>query len=170
MIPFRIGKFKNRPVLYLILREFYSEYPPTIWVDRDGNRQEEESIKWLFNHHKPFKTYIYVNTTFNGVVLLCECAVRLILVLATSLSIDDIVKYGTIMIAIASSLLAIVSTVHYSLISKGIANFYHDWMDENDFSHEFKSKGSSVGQGETGSMAENNYGKMEVESTSEIPL
>ncbi|KAI8877334.1 hypothetical protein K501DRAFT_198446 [Backusella circina FSU 941] len=135
MIPFSIGKFTNRPVLFLILREFYSEYPPISWIDRDGNRQEQESVKWLFDHHKPFKTYIYVNTTFNGVVLLCECAVRLILVLATSLSIDDIVKYGTIMIAIASSLLAVVSTIHYTMISKGIANFYHDWMDENDFSH-----------------------------------
>jgi hypothetical protein len=119
----------------------FSEFPPITWTDETGEKHEMPLIEWLDTYFKPMSNYFKLLNVLWAIGLLGECVARICMIEATDLSIDDIVKYGTIMVATVSSVLGVYSSIHSGILRRRSIVFLHDWLDEHDFSYEFESDG-----------------------------
>ncbi|KAI8877333.1 hypothetical protein K501DRAFT_260564 [Backusella circina FSU 941] len=138
-IPFHFRNFTNRTLIFLISQQIFSEFPPITWTDKTGEKHEMPIIEWLDIYYRPMHIYFRLLNVFWAIGLLGECAARIAMIEATDLSIDDIVKYGTIMVATVSSVLGVYSSIHSGILRRRSQVYLHDWLDEHDFSHEFES-------------------------------
>ncbi|KAI8877331.1 hypothetical protein K501DRAFT_260558 [Backusella circina FSU 941] len=131
-IPITTPWFVNRPLVYLIAQELYSEQPPLRWVDTNRTEQQQPKTEWLWEKYKPFKIYCYVSSLMWSIGLGGEFLSRVLMVECTTLTIDEIVKYGVIIVATISSVLGVITVVSSAMIRKRANEYIDNWMDEND--------------------------------------
>lgn len=94
LIPFKIGRFQNRPLNYGVAAQMLAVTPP-IQYFRYGEMVEKTRAEFCWEFSPIFRKSMYVGTLVWGLALEAEFAAKLIMYFS-SITIDQFVLYGNI--------------------------------------------------------------------------
>ncbi|KAI9302184.1 hypothetical protein BJ944DRAFT_167741 [Cunninghamella echinulata] len=122
LIPINTRWFKMEPLIYLITKQMISEAPKIEWIETDQETGEEithsqSSAEWIWNEVTFFRRFCYILTFIWGLVMSLNFAVKAIIILATSMTVDQIVA--------ANSIIQIVITVTMTTGTTIVSAFCH---------------------------------------------
>ncbi|CAO3609530.1 unnamed protein product [Cunninghamella blakesleeana] len=135
LIPLRTKWFSIYPLTFLIMKSMLSESPPMEWYDEDGNKNTLPTHEFLWNNMPNFPKYQYINTSIWGFTLLSEFIIKVIMIEATTLTIDEIVTYSTIVVAVSISLASVASVISSIYVRRKCISFVNEWKKVNDYSY-----------------------------------
>lgn len=133
MIPLRTKWFKVRPLIYMFAQQMMVESPPFTWTDIEGQEHTEERMEWIWNHCSIFRKYCYILSAIWGSMLMGEFVAKVIMI-KSSLTIDQIVIYGNIIVIVVIVVMTIGTTIASKIMRKRISVIVEEWILENDFS------------------------------------
>ncbi|KAI8077058.1 hypothetical protein BDF21DRAFT_342100 [Thamnidium elegans] len=136
LIPIQTKWFTVRPLIYLISQQMMVESPPITWTDRSGEEKSQELMEWVWEHCKVFRTYCYVLCAIWGVALMGEFVAKVIMIQST-LTIDQVLLYGNIIVITIVSVITIGTIIASRFIRKRTMAIAVAWKLENDFSKDF---------------------------------
>ncbi|CAO3598846.1 unnamed protein product [Absidia cylindrospora] len=140
LIPLETRWFKLYPLTYLVIQQMMSEMPPLEWTDYDGQYHSLNRPQFYWTYMPDFRRHNYIYTTLWGSALMLEFIIKVIMIEATSLSVDIIMLSGTIIVAVLfSSVTAVVTYMSHRLRKRGGA-FVEQWIRENDYSSDHPSQ------------------------------
>jgi hypothetical protein len=142
LIPIRTHWFKVYPLTFLITQQIMSELRVE-WVDAEGVSNSISVPEFYWTHMHSFRRHAYIWTAVWGVSLLVEFAVKVIMIEGTSLTIDQIVLYGFIVVISIVVIISVVSTLASVRLRKECTAFHSDWIKANDYSSQFKKPAGS---------------------------
>lgn len=142
LIPLRTPWFKLYPLTFLIYQQMTSEMPPLEWTDYDGQRQALPRPLFFWEHFHYFRRQNYITTLIWAVALMTEFVVKVIMITATSLSVDIIMLSGMIVMLVLTVASATAVIIITRRTRKRCVVFLDDWLKTNDYSSSYKSRGS----------------------------
>ncbi|KAI9307254.1 hypothetical protein BJ944DRAFT_158403 [Cunninghamella echinulata] len=138
LIPITTKWFTLRPLTYLIGLQFLSELPPLTWVDKNGEKQEQHILEFLWDKSRDFRMQSRIQTTSWGVTLLGEFIATLIMI-ESSLSVDNIVWISKVIVIVMIIYNVILATVLHYVYQKRLSRCVAEWLKENDYSEAYKT-------------------------------
>lgn len=111
-----------------------SELPPIEWYDEDGSKKSLPRPEFLWSYMPIFPKYQYLSTSIWGFSLLTEFIIKVIMIEATTLTVDQIYTYGTIIMAVIISLASVNSVILSMHLRKKCLNFIAEWKKVHDYS------------------------------------
>lgn len=108
----------------------FEESSPVGWTDRHGVYHEMPVIEWMWENVPTVRKIHYTLTAGWAIGLMTEFVIRVIMVEATSLTVDQIYTYGTIIAIAIVVFLMICAIIAGRFTSKAIIK----WRAENDYS------------------------------------
>lgn len=137
LIPIRTHWFKVYPLTFLITQQIMSEMTVE-WVDAEGVANSVPVPEFYWTHMHSFRRHAYIWTAIWGVSLLVEFAVKVIMIVGTSLTIDQIVLYGFIVVISIVVIVSVSSTLSSVRLRRECTAFHNEWMKANDYTSQFK--------------------------------
>lgn len=132
LIPIRSKRFTMRPMAYTMFRQMvFSEFIYR-WIDKDGKEQEMGVAEWQWQHVRQFRISMFLQTTMWGILLDMELVAAVIMV-KSSLTLDEVVAYNNIITSLVVALQIVVSIaalIYCYRVSKRIGAA---WTRENDY-------------------------------------
>ncbi|KAH8549318.1 hypothetical protein BGW37DRAFT_113833 [Umbelopsis sp. PMI_123] len=98
MIPIRIGQWVNKPLIYGVTKQMMSVLPPVKYV-YNGQVIEETRIEFSWKWSREFKKGMLIMNAAWGVILILEFVAKLIMYFS-SLTVDQMVLYGNIVLGV----------------------------------------------------------------------
>jgi hypothetical protein len=132
LIPLRTRWFTIRPLIFLISQQMMAGLPPTTWIDANGEKHEMDRMEWVWKYCPIYRKYCYILCAIWGILLMAEFAAKVIMIQST-LSVDQIVLYGNIMVIVVVVVMTIGTIVASREITKRIDVIAKQWTKENDF-------------------------------------
>lgn len=132
LIPIRSKWFTMRPMAYTMFRQMvFSEFIYR-WIDKDGKEQEMGVAEWQWEHVRQFRISMFLQTAMWGILLDMEL-VAAVLMVKSSLTLDEVVAYNNIITSLVVALQIVVSItalIYSYRVSKRIGTA---WTRENDY-------------------------------------
>ncbi|KAI8096782.1 uncharacterized protein BX664DRAFT_258964 [Halteromyces radiatus] len=144
LIPIHTKWFTIYPLTFLIAQQMLSELPPKTWMDQYGVRHSLPVPEFFWTYYRGFRLHSRFCTAMWGVVLLTEFTIKVIMIEATSLSVDQIVLYGTIInvsILVSCATFSVISTI---FIRRKCATFITEWLKVNDYTNHHTATDENV--------------------------
>ncbi|KAI8335053.1 hypothetical protein BC941DRAFT_355688 [Chlamydoabsidia padenii] len=138
LIPIKTKWFDLRPLTYIIAQSFVSELPPVRWVDKDGQDQEQPLLEFLWHHVQLFRLHNYVMTFLWGFFLMAEFITKLLMIKST-MSVDNIVWISNVIVIAVVCLLSTISSIGSTIVQKRAKKYTIEWRKENDYAEMYKS-------------------------------
>ncbi|CAO3671450.1 unnamed protein product [Umbelopsis ramanniana] len=114
MIPFRIGKWSNKPLVYGVSKQMMSLLPPVKYVYQ-GEVVEESRLEFCWRWSPVFKRGMLVLNAAWGVLLILEFVAKLIMYFS-SLTVDQMVLYGNIILGVTLGTMGVFNGVYGRII------------------------------------------------------
>ncbi|KAI8137466.1 hypothetical protein BJV82DRAFT_525231 [Fennellomyces sp. T-0311] len=129
LIPIKNKWISNRPLTFTIASQMlFENAPPYHWIDKDGQRHELSMSDWVWSMPKTRKLQ-YINTAGWSIGLMCEFIIRVIMVEATSLTTDQIILYGNIVVIIV----VVTMTSFGIFVSMTSRKELRQWVKDNNY-------------------------------------
>ncbi|ORX59578.1 hypothetical protein DM01DRAFT_1333043 [Hesseltinella vesiculosa] len=139
LLPIRTRWFRLQPLTYLFGNQMVGGALPDVrWTDQTGNAHEQPMFEFFWDHVQIFRRYNYTLTLLWGIILMAEFVAKIIMI-ESSLTIDQIVLIGNIIIAVVMTVMTIGTTVASISIRKRTRLVMIDWFKANDYTEQFKS-------------------------------
>ncbi|KAI7889864.1 uncharacterized protein EV154DRAFT_423056 [Mucor mucedo] len=132
LIPLQTRWFKIRPLVFIIGQQMMAGAAPYTWTDIEGEKHEEESMEFIWQFSSMFRKYCYIMSGLWGVLLMGEFIAKVIMI-QSSLTVDQVVLYGNIIVIVVVVSMTVGSTIASSIMRKKIAASIAEWRLENDF-------------------------------------
>lgn len=114
MIPFRIGKWSNKPLVYGVSKQMMSLLPPVKYVYK-GEVVEESRLEFCWRWSTVFKRgMLFLNAAW-GVLLILEFVAKLIMYFS-SLTVDQMVLYGNIILGVTLGTMGVFNGVYGRIV------------------------------------------------------
>ncbi|CAO3620845.1 unnamed protein product [Cunninghamella blakesleeana] len=102
LIPINTRWLKMEPLCYLITKQMLSAAPKIEWIETDEETGEEiihskPSVEWMWEEVTFFRRFCYILTFIWGLVMALDFAIKSVIILATKMSIDEIVNVNSIL-------------------------------------------------------------------------
>ena len=136
LIPLRTKWFTIRPLIYLISQQMMAERPPITWTDIEGEEHSQELMEWIWEHCHIFRKYCYILCALWSFVLMAEFVAKVIMI-KSSLTIDQILLYGNIMVIVVIVTMTVGTTIASRFIRKRTVAILDEWKKENDYTEKF---------------------------------
>ncbi|ORZ18511.1 hypothetical protein BCR42DRAFT_411016 [Absidia repens] len=142
LIPLETRWFKLYPLTFLVVQQMLSELPPLEWTDYEGQHHSLNRPEFYWTYMPDFRRHNFIYTALWGSTLMLEFIIKVILIEATTLSVDIIMLSGTIVVAVL--FITVTATVTYMShrLRKRCAAFSEQWIRENDYSSDYPSQES----------------------------
>ncbi|KAI8096777.1 uncharacterized protein BX664DRAFT_291894 [Halteromyces radiatus] len=148
LVPLNTRWIVVRPLTYLLGQSMISELPPIRWTDKDGMKQEQPLFEFLWSHVLVFRIHNYVLTSLWGICLMGEFIAKLLMI-RSSMSVDDIVWVSTVIVIVVVVVLSVISTIGSGIIRRRAQRIVPEWRKQNDFTDLYEtSDDSSPGKGQ----------------------
>lgn len=132
LIPLKTKWFTIRPLIYLFSQQMMAESPPVDWTDIEGKKHSVERMEWIWQHCSIFRKYCYILCAIWGVMLMGEFVAKVIMI-KSSLTIDQILLYGNIIVIAVVVTMTIGTTIASRFVRLRITAQFKEWRKENDF-------------------------------------
>ncbi|KAG2209809.1 hypothetical protein INT47_001958 [Mucor saturninus] len=132
LIPLKTRWFRIRPIIFVIGKQMMEGAPPHTWTDIEGEKHEKDQMEFIWELSSMFRKYCYIVSGLWGVILMGEFAAKVIMIKST-LSVDQVVLYGNIIVAVVVVLMTVGSTVTSTFVQKKIVVLMAEWKSANDF-------------------------------------
>lgn len=134
LIPIRTKWFHVRPLVFLVSQQMALGMPPVEWIDAQGEKHSVPRMDWSWDVSYEYRRFCYVLTATWSFVLMGEFVAKVVMIEATTLSVDQIILYGNIIIAVVTVTMTL-STLYFSArLQKSMVAKAKIWMQENDYS------------------------------------
>ncbi|ORY94923.1 hypothetical protein BCR43DRAFT_494824 [Syncephalastrum racemosum] len=134
--PIKTRWFINRPLTYIMACQMYSELSGYRYIDKDGNQRQIKVMDWMWEHIPFFRYNMYVQTGAWGVLLVLEF-VAVVLMVESTLSIDDIVKYNNIITSVVVAVMVTFSMACGVLNRRYEIKIGKVWAEEHDYTDQY---------------------------------
>lgn len=139
--PIRTKWLTVRPLTFIMARQMFSEASYR-WIDKDGNKHEMGIVDWQWEHIRFFRISMTLQTAAWGILLVLEL-VACVLMVESSLSIDNIVAYNNIITSVVVAVMVTVSIlagIYGHRVEKRIGSA---WTKENDYTDYYENLNNS---------------------------
>ncbi|KAG2173538.1 hypothetical protein INT44_007129 [Umbelopsis vinacea] len=126
LIPIKTKRFNNRPLQFLFYAQIIENLSPVTWKDEQGNKYTLSRADWLYTYVPYLRTYAIATTVLWGVLLEAEFITKVILI-TSSLTIDQVVNYGNIIIGVMTALGSLGSVIISIPIRPRSMKAYKEW-------------------------------------------
>lgn len=121
-----------RPMAYTMYRQMiFSEFIYR-WIDKDGKEQEMGVAEWQWAHVRQFRISMYCQTCMWGILLDLELVAAVIMV-KSSLTLDQVVAYNNIITSLVVALQIVVSIAALIYCYRVSMRIGATWTRENDY-------------------------------------
>lgn len=131
LIPLKTRWFTIRPMLFTIIQEGYSETAPLTWTDQEGIQHSVPVADFKWDHINAFRKFCYVITFAWGVLLVGEF-VAIVIMIGSTLDVDQIVLYSNIIVIAIVVFMASVTAVGFYFVQKKSTAFISKWKNSNN--------------------------------------
>ncbi|KAI7897869.1 uncharacterized protein BX663DRAFT_444133 [Cokeromyces recurvatus] len=135
LIPIHTRWCKVRPLIFLITQQMLSERPDVEWTDSQDEKHTMNRSEWLWEYVPAFRKFCYVLTAAWSAALMLEFIIKIIFIEATHLTIDQIILYGNIIIAVITVSMTIITILGRRFIYKRIISTAKEWHKQNNYSN-----------------------------------
>jgi hypothetical protein len=142
LIPLRTKWFTVRPLIFLISQQMMAGMPSTTWTDANGEKHELDRMEWVWLNCSVYRKYCYALSAIWGVLLMAEFVAKVIMIQST-LSVDQVVLYGNIIVIVVVVVMTTGTIIASRFITKRIGVIATQWRKENDFTVKKKKKTSN---------------------------
>ncbi|KAI7870270.1 hypothetical protein BDF14DRAFT_1776644 [Spinellus fusiger] len=132
LIPLRTSWIKVYPLTFLIHQQATSELSPIQWIDETGEAQSMSRSEWCWTYVRLYRVLNYTISALWGIFLMGEFVAKVIMIRST-LTIDQIVLYGNIIVICIVVTLCAVSLILTRRVTKIIITRREEWRKVNDF-------------------------------------
>lgn len=132
LIPLKTKWFTIKPMVFIIGQQMMAGAPPFTYTDIEGEKHEEDTMEVIWRLSSMFRKYCYISTAIWGVLLMGEFVAKVIMI-ESSLTVDQIVLYGNIIVIVIVVTMTVGSTIASHIIRKKIGVMLKEWRLENDF-------------------------------------
>lgn len=141
LIPIRTERLSIYPLTWSISRKMvYDNVQPYHWRDQHGIRHEMPFSDFLWSHLPVVRKGSYLLTGGYAIGLTAEFVIRVIMIEATTLTVDQIVLYGNIIVIVV----VVVMTTFGVYLSIAIRNKSLQWAKDNDYTAHYNSTRSTT--------------------------
>lgn len=134
LIPLKTRWFHIRPLIFLFSQEMMREAPPVEWTDYQGNFHSVPKMDWCWDYAKSYKRFCYILNALWAFILMGEFLAKVIMIELTSLTVDQIVLYGNIILITVMTTMTVGTSIVSHRIRKSTAAYIETWLKENDYS------------------------------------
>ena len=136
LIPIHNRYVDLHPLNFVMAEQMYADVKYQ-WTDHEGKLQEQNIIRWQWEHVTFFKVNMYVQTACWGVLLVLQLVVCALMVWS-GLSADEIVMYNNIF-SLSTALTMITGSIVAGTYGiKKEKEVGKKWTEENDFTSTFE--------------------------------
>ncbi|CAO0790787.1 unnamed protein product [Mucor circinelloides] len=132
LIPISTKWFTVRPIVFLFTQQLMIEQPPVEWKDQEGNDKSMQRSEWIWHNSAFYRKFCYVICGAWGVLLMAEFVAKVIMIKST-LTIDQIVLYSNIMVIVIVVCMTTATVIFSSYLGKRIMKDGEVWARENTF-------------------------------------
>ncbi|KAL0092460.1 hypothetical protein J3Q64DRAFT_1829972 [Phycomyces blakesleeanus] len=132
LIPLKTRILTIRPLTFLITLQMTTEMPPMTWTDRQGEVHSQSYMEWCWDQFRWVRRNAYITTSLWGFFLMGEFVARVLMVQST-LSVDDIVLYGNIILICVIVIMTVFSVLRAMQFSKMFKPYAIEWHKNNNF-------------------------------------
>ncbi|KAL9546302.1 hypothetical protein PS6_007743 [Mucor atramentarius] len=132
LIPISTKWFTVRPIVFLFTQQLMIEQQPVEWRDKEGNDKSMQRSEWIWHISAFYRKFCYVTCGAWGVLLMAEFVAKVIMIKST-LTIDQIVLYSNIMVIVIVVCMTTATVIFSSYLGKRIMKDGQVWARENTF-------------------------------------
>ena len=144
LLPIRTKWLTILPLNYIMAQQMMAAVNFK-WTDKDGNRQEQNGVEWQWEQLRYFRISMYMQTAAWGILLILEL-MACILMVESSMSVDDVVMYNNILTSVVVSVMVAISIaarIYGHVLMKRVGKI---WAEENDFTEKYERQRRSEAQ------------------------
>ncbi|KAK4511080.1 uncharacterized protein ATC70_012290 [Mucor velutinosus] len=132
LVPIRTKWFTVRPIVFLFTQQLMIEQPPVEWKDKEGNDRSMKRSEWIWYNSAFYRKFCYIICGAWGVLLMAEFVAKVIMIKST-LTLDQIVLYSNIMVIVVVVGMTTATLVFSSYLGKRIIKDSEAWAKDNTF-------------------------------------
>ncbi|KAI9256230.1 hypothetical protein BY458DRAFT_519429 [Sporodiniella umbellata] len=132
LIPLKTRWFEVLPMVYLISQQMFAKLEPITWVDAEGKERTRPVMEFCWEHVRVFRRYFYIITAAWSVLLMGEFVAKVVMIQST-LSVDQVVLYGNIIIIIVVVVMTTATMLYSHRMRKSTRADIEEWMKVNDY-------------------------------------
>ncbi|KAI8367289.1 hypothetical protein BD560DRAFT_454940 [Blakeslea trispora] len=133
LIPIKTRWFRFRPFFFSIYQQMLVDQPAVEWTDISGEKKSLANEEWLWTYYRSYRRYCYIASAIWGVTMTAEFVAKVIMI-QSSLTIDQIIMIGNIAFNLVIVILLILTAVSmYYMTKRGSAEM-KQWLLKNDYS------------------------------------
>lgn len=132
LIPLRTRWFTVRPIIFLFTQQIYVDQPPIEWKDKEGNNQSVNRSEWIWQNSAFYRKFCYIICGAWGILLMAEFVAKVIMI-KSSLTIDQIILYSNIIVIAVVVSMTTVTVGLSGYIGRRITKDNEAWAKENTF-------------------------------------
>lgn len=130
LIPIRTKWFTVRPIVFLFTQQLMIEQPPVEWKDKEGNDKSMKRSEWIWHNSAFYRKFCYIICGAWGVLLMAEFVAKVIMI-KSSLTLDQIVLYSNIMIIAVVVGMTTATLIFSSYLGKRMTKDSEAWAKDN---------------------------------------
>ncbi|KAI8089462.1 uncharacterized protein BX664DRAFT_263721 [Halteromyces radiatus] len=131
LLPIHTRWVNLQPLCYLITAQMLSEAPPMKWVtEKESGEPEEHSqpmAEWMWEQVSFFRKFCYILTILWGVVMLTDFTIKAVLILGTTMSIDQLVVVNNILQIVITVVMTSGSMIACGFMHKHVSARMKEW-------------------------------------------
>ncbi|KAI8332518.1 hypothetical protein EDC96DRAFT_28886 [Choanephora cucurbitarum] len=132
LIPIKTRWFRFRPFFFSIYQQMMVDQPAVEWTDANGERKSVLNEEWLWTYYRSYRRYCYIASAIWGVAMTGEFIAKIIMI-QSSLTIDQIIMIGNIAFNLLIVVLLILTAVSmYYMTQRGSVEL-KQWLIKNDY-------------------------------------
>ncbi|KAI9486974.1 MAG: hypothetical protein EXX96DRAFT_517368 [Benjaminiella poitrasii] len=135
LIPLHTRWFTVRPFIFLVTQQILSEQPDVEWTDRKGIQHSMNRAEWVWSYIPAFRKFCYFLTAGWSFALMIEFVIKIIMIEATHLTVDQIILYGNIIIAVIIVLMTLITILSRNLLLKKAVSVSEEWHKQNNYNN-----------------------------------
>ncbi|KAI7860919.1 hypothetical protein BDC45DRAFT_430148 [Circinella umbellata] len=133
MLPIENKWLKIRPLTFILSTEMLIDAKATYhWINPKGIRQEMSVVDWVWSMRK-IRIYHYCLTCGWATFLMADYVVRVIMVIATDISVHYIYLSGSIIVIIELIIMSVVGVI-VAVMTRKVTR---EWVQDNDYSEKY---------------------------------
>lgn len=145
LIPLSTRWITILPLVFLLAQQVMAEAPPMRWTDSEGEKKSMPTMDWIWKASSMFRKYCYILTGLWGIILMGEFIAKVIMI-KSSLSVDQVVLYGNIIVVVVVVVMTIGTLVATQMMQKRLNATLQKWQNENDFTERFSENSTQQEQ------------------------
>ncbi|KAI8071395.1 hypothetical protein BC940DRAFT_294349 [Gongronella butleri] len=136
LIPIRTRWFTMQPLVYLIARQSMSTSGNMRWMERDDETgemltHEQPAAEWLWNNVRIFKRFCFILTALWAFVMSADFAIKAIVILGTSMSVDQIVAMNATLQIVITTVMTTGTMAISAWMHKKINDYIKQWRKDH---------------------------------------